>query len=439
MVYDGFLAVRTAVESGILAWGFSNILQKKVPLWMVQIAFFVTFYSCNILGDVLLGSLLQVPYVAKVPLVLCSMFLAVHLCFEGKAARKLFVLLIVYLGMFMMDITLSLCLILGAGRTLANVSSYTEHPTILLVIFYSMLTIYLKYLPLLLEGHSLQGKQRKSFLLIPVCQIVMLFGVVCCATITQDYRVYIILLCCTLLTCFCAFFLFRSMEMVAQSIQTQEQERHMEQKAKMQRAFYDVVAQKVQELKMQQHDMANHIQTIKALLNQKDSQQVEQYVSQLEENFERSRARYFCKNVVVNSVLFCKEQQAKQMQIDFRARLQLDEGMPFEASQISSLLSNLLDNAIEGCARVEKNRFIEVSDHLAGSLYTLKVVNSKSSQPVQMQGGSILTSKDYASDHGYGTRIVQKIAQKYGGEVQFVDEGDRFSAIVLLQAGAAQE
>lgn len=166
---------------------------------------------------------------------------------------------------------------------------------------------------------------------------------------------------------------------------------------------------------------------------------MEQYVSQLEENFERSRARYFCKNVVVNSVLFCKEQQAKQMQIDFRARLQLDEGMPFEASQISSLLSNLLDNAIEGCARVEQNRFIEVSDHLAGSLYTLKVVNSKSSQPVQMHGGSILTSKDYASDHGYGTRIVQKIAQKYGGEVQFVDEGDRFSAIVLLQAGAAQE
>lgn len=84
MVYDGFLAVRTAVESGILAWGFSNILQKKVPLWMVQIAFFVTFYSCNILGDVLLGSLLQVPYVAKVPLVLCSMFLAVHLCLRAR-------------------------------------------------------------------------------------------------------------------------------------------------------------------------------------------------------------------------------------------------------------------------------------------------------------------------------------------------------------------
>ena len=51
-----------------------------------------------------------------------------------------------------------------------------------------------------------------------------------------------------------------------------------------------------------------------------------------------------------------------------------------------------------------------------------------------MKGGKLLTSKEDTDKHGYGTQIVQKIAEKYHGEVHFSDEGERFSAIILLQS-----
>ena len=74
-----------------------------------------------------------------------------------------------------------------------------------------------------------------------------------------------------------------------------------------------------------------------------------------------------------------------------------------------------------------------MSDHLAGQLYTIKVENSKPSAPTAREGERLVSSKANPTQHGYGTQIIRRIAEKYDGEVQFADEGDRFSSVVLLQ------
>ena len=59
--------------------------------------------------------------------------------------------------------------------------------------------------------------------------------------------------------------------------------------------------------------------------------------------------------------------------------------------------------------------------------------NSKPSAPTAREGERLVSSKANPTQHGYGTQIIRRIAEKYDGEVQFADEGNRFSSVVLLQ------
>lgn len=435
MRIDIFLLIRTVIESSMLAWGFSKVLKKRYPLILIQIIFSIIFCGSNFIGDTILSQIIQVPYVAKVPLALGGLIFVLHICFYGKLLKKIFVLFVIYLGMFMMDISLSLVMILGAGKSVNELSKwYAERPTVILFTFYGMLLIYLRYLPVIFskEKETLAWKEKKGFILIPICQTLMLFGVVCCATITQDKRVFLILLLSTLLTCFCAFFLFESMRMVIRSVQIQEQSNYLIQKRQLQNEYDRMILEKTKELKLQQHDMANHLQTLKALLSQ-DINQAKEYVGDLGKKFEKAKIENFCENIIINSLLSYKSEQIKKKGIWFRTCLSIKANISFEAVDLISLFSNLIDNAIESAERIPEG-FIEITDYEQGNLYTLKVTNSKKSEDkMQTRDGMFITSKEDINSHGYGTQIIQNIAQKYDGEVQFIDEGSVFTVVVLLQ------
>lgn len=436
MAIDWFLLVRTAIESTLLAWGFSKLLERKYPLIFIQFIFTIVFCSSNLIGNIVSARIIQVPYIAKIPLAILGMILMVHLFFYGKLYQKFFAIFTAYIGMFMMDILLTITMVLGTDKSVEELEGYTKKPNIIIFSFYVMLLIYLKYLPSIWSKNrrSLKWSEEKGFVLIPICQTLMLYGFVCCATITGDKRVFVILFIATLLTCFSAFFLFSSMEMVVRSVKIREQILHMEQKQQLQNEYYGIISDKVYEIKTQQHDMANHIQTIRALLNQGKQQELEQYVSEVEEKFERVKVKNYCENTIVNSVLCCKVEQAKKKGIDFHIDLHIKNTVPYETLDLSSLFSNLIDNAIENSSKSTGQKYICLTDHQAGNLYTLKIINSKNKEKIQMKGGKLLTSKEDTDKHGYGTQIVQKIAEKYHGEVHFSDEGERFSAIILLQS-----
>ena len=220
--------------------------------------------------------------------------------------------------------------------------------------------------------------------------------------------------------------------MVIRSVQIQEQSNYLIQKRQLQNEYDRMILEKTKELKLQQHDMANHLQTLKALLSQ-DINQAKEYVGDLGKKFEKAKIENFCENIIINSLLSYKSEQIKKKGIWFRTCLSIKANISFEAVDLISLFSNLIDNAIESAERIPEG-FIEITDYEQGNLYTLKVTNSKKSEDkMQTRDGMFITSKEDINSHGYGTQIIQNIAQKYDGEVQFIDEGSVFTVVVLLQ------
>ena len=136
---------------------------------------------------------------------------------------------------------------------------------------------------------------------------------------------------------------------------------------------------------------------------------------------------------IVDVILNEKYRLAKEKDIDIRFQVNDLSALKLPTDKLVVLLTNVLDNAVEGCERVPENRRIDCSLLLEENLY-FSVVNS--SLPVEIRDGkSIRTSKKPYSEHGYGLPAVRHVLEELHGEfaVEYRDGLFHFAAEIPLQ------
>ncbi len=98
-----------------------------------------------------------------------------------------------------------------------------------------------------------------------------------------------------------------------------------------------------------------------------------------------------------------------------------------------TILGNLLDNAIESCRQCDHEKYINLKI-LQNKEYILIVVkNSTINKKLNYNGSALKTSKKDKESHGIGTQIINDIACKYNGNVQYEIIGNQFISSVMLE------
>ena len=121
---------------------------------------------------------------------------------------------------------------------------------------------------------------------------------------------------------------------------------------------------------------------------------------------------------------------AEQAGIHVDYQIFLPEKSMIQPSDLSSVLFNILDNAIEACRSSE-----DLKKNLSLSLTTSKgflsilVRNTKDPQIVFNHS----TTKKNSVHHGLGLSIIEDICRKYDGSWQWNDCGDTFESVILLR------
>ena len=108
--------------------------------------------------------------------------------------------------------------------------------------------------------------------------------------------------------------------------------------------------------------------------------------------------------------------------------------MSFMAEQdIYSLFGNAIDNAVEALSQVEdeEKRVVGIIAKRKGMFVSLQFYNY-CPQPPQFSGGLPVTTKADKQYHGFGTRSIRMIAQKYGGEMDISVENQVFNLRLLF-------
>lgn len=252
-----------------------------------------------------------------------------------------------------------------------------------------------------------------------------------------DYRITIIFL-----TAYIFLLLMILMAMRGMHDMRMEQNEIVELQAERQRLHSErELAQMTQDnlenLRSIRHDLKNQYSYMQILLFQKRYDELEEYFRQSSENLLPQLGQLLdCGNRVVNTILNMELAKARKAGVDIDHQLVVPPVLPFGEDDLCSILSNLLDNAIEECARLrrrgQENVSLRLEIYLQKSYLFLLCRNSTDRTELTRLGQGLRTTKGDERLHGHGTRIVSKIAEKYNGCAEFALSGGSFVAKVLL-------
>jgi len=171
------------------------------------------------------------------------------------------------------------------------------------------------------------------------------------------------------------------------------------------------------------HDYLNHVKVIEGTA---DGQQREEYVHTLRENLEGLESTSFCNSPTLDALLFFKTQEAKSREGRLHIEICDCSGLTVSDYDLCTIVSNLLDNAIEAVEQTDEKEIKLRMDRKASRLI-IKVENS--SNPVE---GDFQTTKDDKKAHGFGLESIKVTAQKYDGDALFRYHDGEFTSVVNL-------
>lgn len=186
------------------------------------------------------------------------------------------------------------------------------------------------------------------------------------------------------------------------------------------------------EIRTLRHDMRHYLTTAAGLISDGRPEQAKAYLEQIaEEKIGSSSIGVNTGSAVIDAavnskIALCAERGIKtKCVIDTRF-----EGV--SDVDLSILLSNLLENAIEGCDAPEP--LIELDIGRRKSLTYIIVKNSISAS-VLRDNPNLETSKSDRTAHGFGVKSIRSISEKHDGSVSFREENGKFIAEVWLKIG----
>ena len=113
------------------------------------------------------------------------------------------------------------------------------------------------------------------------------------------------------------------------------------------------------------------------------------------------------------------------MGIDMRFRVNDLSELKIPRVDLTIVLANLIDNAMEACVSLpEQSRWVSIQILYCKNVLSIRIINP--SKSVQINNGYIPTTKHEPLLHGFGISNVSDILEKYNAEYFFNYENGRF-------------
>lgn len=177
------------------------------------------------------------------------------------------------------------------------------------------------------------------------------------------------------------------------------------------------------------HDFRACLATLSGLLEQGNVAQAQSYLEELKIRQTERILLVNTHNAAIDAVLNQKGYAAQKRGLDLRFRVNDLSALGLNAVDVTLVLGNLLDNAMEACGPLpERDRWVEakILYHAQGDPPCLSVSVVNPSRPVTVEDGQIATTKADPLLHGFGLQNVRDILDRYGAEYTCFYEGGRF-------------
>lgn len=209
--------------------------------------------------------------------------------------------------------------------------------------------------------------------------------------------------------------------------------RLLQEKVRLLQEHEEVIRQQNSLLSKVKEDVEQCMQELEQLGRKGDVEKIQQ-VTELRRQEYRSMLRAGTwKNPVIDATIYNKTQTCKEQQIDLVLNLVSFSDKGVEDIDWLKAFYNLFDNAIESCMKIEnpENRYIRVTSHRAAGFQSIVFENPVVETAEKESGWKRLFLK--RGIHGYGTKILQDVAEKYQGTLTHSCENGVYTACLMLR------
>ena len=194
------------------------------------------------------------------------------------------------------------------------------------------------------------------------------------------------------------------------------------------------------------HDMKNHMAVMQNLIRKRysgEDEEIRQYFEDMCQSVEQLDGRVHTGNAVSDAVVGNKFRYAankvKGIKLDARDFM-LTDAVAIKAYDMGIILNNGLDNAIEACMRMRKKQpdseaYITIRSFRAKNMFFIEIENSFDGAALLRKGSDLpISTKEDKEVHGIGLKNIRKCAVKYGGDMDCIVKGNRFTLSVMVKS-----
>lgn len=180
------------------------------------------------------------------------------------------------------------------------------------------------------------------------------------------------------------------------------------------------------------HDLENHLSIIYSLSESRETDKLKEYLSELLEEKNEIYQYTHSGNVVIDSIMNFKLQEAGNKGVCIAAELCVPEELPVKSSDLTVILGNLMDNAIQASIYLNKgDRIVEAAIRYDKSRLIIDIKN-RYDNLILYEKGKLVTTKEDKKIHGVGLVNVKTVVERYGGILKLEHSDGVFRASALL-------
>ena len=215
-----------------------------------------------------------------------------------------------------------------------------------------------------------------------------------------------------------------------------EEKRETEQKKRMLEMQRFQTQKEIQTIKRSEyavsllrHDLRHFLANIAALIDNNEIAKAKGYINEVIQSVDETAVHKYCKNEIVNMILSSYENELREHNIELQNCIRIPEKLRVPNVDLTSILSNALENAIHAVLPLEiEKRKIVLDIRMDDEKLLMSIKNPIAEKPRMIDG----IPYSGQEGHGFGTQSICYTTDKLNGNWQFSVKEDWFILKIVL-------
>lgn len=194
---------------------------------------------------------------------------------------------------------------------------------------------------------------------------------------------------------------------------------------------FEFMEKSLKERNAEKHDYKNHLSVISSLIQINEQQKALEYITRIINNYQSAKTFSYSGNLEIDSFINYKIQEAEKHNVLMNAELSIPENLQVDPYDMTTILGNIIDNAIQAASKVDGDRTIDLKVSYTKGRLLITMTNPFNGE-LKYENQRLVTLHEDKDNHGFGLNNVNAVLEKYNGNLHIEHTHQTFSITLLM-------